>query len=87
MNRRSTTNRPSTVEDTRRVPVIDYAPTRVFRQPRPPVVVVVDPDARPRSTRPFVPGELAHPRLVRRTRAPSLRPASRDFEDEPTSRL
>lgn len=69
------------------MPVIDYAPTRIFRQPRPPVVMVVDPDVRPRSARPFVSGELAHPRLVRRTRPPSPRPASRDFEDEPTSRI
>lgn len=67
-----------------RVPVIDYAPTRVFRQarrartPACPVVVVRAPAAAPTGTRS---GVLAHPRLVQRARpgtpAPTA-PADRD---------
>jgi hypothetical protein len=84
VDRRQTTNRLTTVEDTRRVPVIDYAPTRVFRNlrqacrtpARPPVVVI---EREPRS------GPLAHPRLVRRLQAMPPGPASQpDFEDQPT---
>jgi hypothetical protein len=87
MDRRSS-NRPDSIADTLRVPVIDYAPTRIFRQGRAPVVAVVDPDLRPRSARAFPPGALAHPRLVRRTRPPAPRPEGRhDFEDEPTTHL
>jgi hypothetical protein len=71
-----------------RVPTIDYAPTRVFRQARhtrtparPLAVVAIDPDVRGRA--------LAHPRLVRRARPagsvpPQPAPRRREFEDEPT---
>ena len=89
VDRRQITNRITTVEDTRRVPVIDYAPTRVFRSirqacrtpVRPPVVVIVDRAARSE--------RLAHPRLVRRVlpaaAPPAGPPASHlDFEDQPT---
>jgi hypothetical protein len=85
-------SRPGSVDDTRRVPVVDFAPTRMFRDARQvrtpvwsPTVISIDPDT-PAS-------DLAHPRLVRRTRPPTpapdapARPASRppaDFEDEPT---
>lgn len=89
VDRRQITNRVTTVEDTRRVHVIDYAPTRVFRSirqacrtpVRPAVAVIVD-----RTTRSE---PLAHPRLVRRVQA-APRPATPapaghlDFEDQPT---
>jgi hypothetical protein len=90
VDRRQITNRVTTVEDTRRVPVIDYAPTRVFRSirqacrtpARPPAVVIIA-ERDPRST------PLAHPRLVRRLqpapRPAPARPTSQvDFEDQPT---
>jgi hypothetical protein len=86
VDRRSTTSRPGSLSDTKRVPTIDYAPTRVFRQTRhtrTPVralaVVVLDRDARG--------CPLAHPRLVRRAQpsAPSSPPPRLgEFEDEPT---
>ncbi|HSK03511.1 MAG TPA: hypothetical protein VK932_19800 [Kofleriaceae bacterium] len=85
MDRRQITNRVTTVEDTKRVPVIDYAPTRVFRSirqacrtpVRPPVVILADHGARSE--------QLAHPRLVRRLQPAAPGPASQlDFEDQPT---
>jgi hypothetical protein len=84
------TNRPGSLEETKRVRVIDYAPTRIYRQahrtrtPARPVAVVLDPAAGH--------GTLAHPRLVRRARpTPPPKMASRapshiDFDDEPTPR-
>jgi hypothetical protein len=99
----SRSKRPDSVDDTRRVPVLDFSPTRIFgqaqeshqvrqgRQARTPVwspaVVAFEPG--PRS------GPLAHPRLVRRLRAPAPTPTApsrrvstrdREFEDEPTGR-
>lgn len=77
------------------MPVVDFAPTRIFREARQvrtpvwsPAVIAIDPDASEDS--------LAHPRLVRRMRSDppasgsSLRlvgPPNRDFDDdEPTKK-
>jgi hypothetical protein len=79
------TSRPGSVDDTRRVPVVDFAPTRIYRQAR---QVRTPVRSAPAVIAPEVRGsQLAHPRLVRRTRplrVPSHR--ERDFDDEPTGR-
>lgn len=68
--------------------MVEYAPTRIFRQPGRPrtparahPIVVLDPSARG--------GPLPHPRLVRRARplaSGTMPPVTRnrEFEDEPT---
>jgi len=78
VKRRNTTVRPDSLDETSRVPQVDFAPTGVFRQvrrsrtPARPPAVVVDPGVRPS------PNGLAHPRLVRRPRAtPAPNPSRR----------
>lgn len=94
VDRRSTTSRPGSLEETKRVRVIDYAPTRIYRQahrtrtPARPMAVVLESAADG--------GLLPHPRLVRRarptpppkmaSRAPSRAPSHIGFDDEPTPR-
>jgi hypothetical protein len=84
-------SRASSIDETSRVPVIEYARTRIFRQApevRAPARAERQPEARATS--------LAHPRLVPRppTTPPplprlTLRPTTRDqdFEDEPTGEV
>jgi hypothetical protein len=82
VDRRITTGRLTTADDTRRVPVVDLAPTRLYRQPRrartapprPALIIMDDPDPGAASWPDARVGPLAHPRLVRRTRPPTPAP-------------
>lgn len=99
----SRSKRPDSVDDTQRVPVLDFAPPQILRQSQAsrqvrrgrqartpvwsPAVIAFEPSSGS--------GPLAHPRLVRRLRAPTPAPTAparrvsardREFEDEPTGR-
>jgi hypothetical protein len=86
VDRRNPSRRPGSVNETLRVPVIDYAQNRLYRQaqarrartPARPSPIVIDPDERS--------GPLAHPRLVRRSQPQIAVPLPQVFEDEPTGK-